>query len=190
VDSMGHSSTFSYGPTGLVLERGDNSSLHVRFGYDSRSNRTSLRDPSGGETRYEYDLSNRLVAETRPNGAVSRFEYDLVGHVSKQLLPDDTAITYSYDRLGRLASAHASDGTYFVYTRDAIGRVLTENSGGHVTSWTYDDNARSETQTDGSLGLTITRQYDRVGRLIQRSTSDGDVTNTTVSGSRRTHAAS
>src|SRR5262249_10130732 len=97
-----------------------------------------------GITAYTYDARDRLVLVTEPDGTTIRYEYDAAGN--------ETTLT-------TLAGTVRS-------TYDTLNQLLTvTDPAGGVTRCTYDP-AGYLRRTDFPNGVTETRDYDDLNRLL------------------------
>lgn len=121
----------------------------VTRSYDSAGRLQAMTDGSGS-VGYSFDDADRLtdIARSGPitglNGTL-HYGYDEAGNVSARTYPGDTASTQSFDGDGRLTSVA---------------------SGGHTTSFGYDEAANLTTVAlPTENGYVATRTFDRAGRL-------------------------
>ena len=137
--------------------------IRTRFAYDGVGNKTS---------QYTGMLGNSIEG-----AALTTYTYNRFNSISSMTDPMDQAETYTYDNIGRLTSKTQRNGSVISYTYDAAGRILTEtatqNSVATSVSHTYTKTGQK--LTDQNAALTITYQYDAMGRMIQQSESDGVV---------------
>jgi RHS repeat-associated protein len=158
---------------------------HSTATYDSAGNLTSTTDYNGNTIRYEYDSNNRLVAKRYPDGTSVTFTYTKTGlrasatdgsgtttyHYDSrdQLIsrtdPDNVTISYTYDEAGNRTSVTTLAGKTS-YRYDALGHMSTVTApDGGVTRYTYDA-ADNLIKSDFPNGISETRSYDSLGRLI------------------------
>jgi RHS repeat-associated protein len=178
----------------------------IRYGYDTRSRITSVRDPAARTFSLGYDGgTDLLLSLLRPNGA-----NDTLTYAEDQLIGRDTLlggtllnqIGYTLDSLGRRTSLFDLDGTH-TFGHDLASRLTSAShpsaSGLASEAFAYDavDNRIS---WNGSPANTVTYDagmqllsdgtydyvYDADGRMIQRrERASGGVTRYSWSSSGR-----
>lgn len=94
----------------------------INMGYDSFGRRTSLADPSHGNTTYSYDASGNLSQETDADGKVIKYIYDSYNRVTSRSTPEFTT-TYSYTTQNELSGETTNNGTSRTYNYDEFGRI-------------------------------------------------------------------
>ena len=110
--------SYSYSSVGKPSAITCNSNT-VRIYYDRKGARTKIVDPDAGSTEFTYDALGRVVTKTDPRGQV----------------------TWTYDAFGRPLTKNEYGGTtiYTYGTQDVeCLRLMSENSGGYISSYTYD----------------------------------------------------
>ncbi|MBR3456125.1 MAG: VCBS repeat-containing protein [Bacteroidaceae bacterium] len=114
----------------------------VSITYNKKGNRTRIIDPDAGTTNFTYDALGRMLTKTDPKGTVS-WTYDAFGRpLTKNEYGGTTVYTYGTQNIETL-------------------RLMSENSGGYITSYTYD-----------SLGrVTSERRETREGDVMSCSMS-------------------
>jgi RHS repeat-associated protein len=141
---------------------------------DAAGNRVAMTS-SGGAEEYSLDALNRLTNVKYGNGDVSSFSYDAAGNRTSET-DNGTTTTYAYDSAGDLTKAGGTTYTYdaagdritaasSTFTWDWAGRLATANTGGVLSTYTYDgDGVRVRTQVGAS---SSSRLYDRQSSLPQ-----------------------
>lgn len=88
--------------------------------------------------------------------------------------------TFTHNKAGQVLTKLLADSTASSYTYDALGRIKTENNGGMIKSYVYDQN-NSSTYGKGRLyyvndssGQTL-YFYDKVGNVIRKRSKIGVV---------------
>ncbi|MEO1211793.1 MAG: RHS repeat-associated core domain-containing protein, partial [Cyanobacteria bacterium J06638_20] len=147
------------------------------YGYDDANNLTRTEFPNGVVETREYDDLNRLVfLENKVDDTViSSYRYDLnaAGHRLSVTEDDGRQVSYTYDDLYRLTEENINNGERVIsYTFDNVGNRLTRNDSAEgITTYTYDDNDRLQTETlrqNGTVIDTTTYTYDDNGNLTQQ----------------------
>lgn len=132
--------------------------------------------------RFTYDTGHhctfgvgRLCAAQRGH-ETTRYGYNAFGDIVRQIerIQGRSYTTrYAYDTVNRLMAMTYPDGRIVDYPRDALGRItgiqatIDGRSASLLSQVTYRADGRLRTQTFGN-GLTGTRRYDPVGRLVQQ----------------------
>jgi RHS repeat-associated protein len=136
---------------------------------------------------YAYDAMNRLTSAEGTQGQ-SAYTYDTAGNRLTRTLGAESD-TYTYDSVtGRLQSVSGTNATTLAY--DASGRTTglgtltlayndrgrlaqVSNTGGTLGQYSY--NALEQRVIKTADGATTVFHYDREGRLIAESASDGTI---------------
>ncbi|MGH2854111.1 MAG: DUF6531 domain-containing protein [Solirubrobacteraceae bacterium] len=113
--------------------------------YDRAGNLTVLTDPAKRTTTYAYDAANRLHEVTYSDGKTPTVKYEYNADGDRTKMVDGTGTTtYTYDQLDRLTE--------------------TENGHKEVVKYEY-DLANEQTKITYPNGKSVTRAYDKAGRL-------------------------
>ncbi len=158
------------------------------FEYDTKGNRTLVRDGTLVETRYTYDSNDRLKTATTPMGTAT-YEYygDGLLWTTTYSAPTTLEERRDYDASGRLVALRTMQGATllrrFGYTYDANGNRVQQNetAGGlvEVTEYGYDTADRLIGMHEP--GQTVLYELDAVGnRTGEKRVSRGVVTALTV----------
>ncbi len=187
----------------------------LTYTYDGNSNVLTSTDRRGVTTTRTYDELNFVRSEilSGPFGAqiaVSRltevdrlgnpvrmtnqyeqettFEYDALRRLTKRHLPEDVTEEFGYDNNGNIVLQSDRNGGRSTFVYDAVNRrTQMTDPGGRVTSWIFDDAARSVTQQNDPQGLTETTTVDGLGRtLIREVKFTGATYRTSISYTGRT----
>ncbi len=151
------------------------------------TDRDSDKHPSA-DVRFTYDTGSactfgigRLCAVHDESGA-TRYSYDAFGNVTRQAETTDglSDITgYAYDSINQLTAVTYPDGRTVNYGRDALDRIdaidatVNGKRASILNNLTYRPDGLPLTQTFGN-GLTDTRLYDPVGRLVNQFIGSAD----------------
>ncbi|NEQ42484.1 MAG: tandem-95 repeat protein [Leptolyngbya sp. SIOISBB] len=155
------------------------------YGYDDANNLTRTEFPNGVVETREYDDLNRLVVLENKAGdtVISSYRYELnaAGHRLSVTEDDGRQVSYTYDDLYRLTEENINNGERVIsYTFDNVGNRLTQDDSVEgVTTYTYDNNDRLQTETlsqNGTVIDTIIYTYDDNGNLIQQVKNDTETT--------------
>ncbi|MBP2606224.1 YD repeat-containing protein, partial [Acinetobacter calcoaceticus] len=123
--------------------------LQSSYAYSKRGELTStILDSTGlkNTTLKQYDAYGRVITETDANGNVTRFDYSQDQGRSIQVTSADNGVTKT--------------------TYDAWGRQLSVSVNGNLTSYTYNDQAKTLT-VKSPEGLQTTTQYNEFGDVVQ-----------------------
>jgi RHS repeat-associated protein len=148
------------------------------YDYNPVGNLSKTTFANGSVESRQYDSRNRLKQVTTRNvvGTIfSDFKYTLdgVGNRTKVEEYGGRTVDYTYDALNRLTQEKMVGGVTgertIDYTYDLAGNRLTRSDSvsGLVTNYSYDDNNRLQSLTEGNQPTTFT--YDDNGSLLQRS---------------------
>ena len=126
---------------------------YVEHTYDGRNNRLTSRDAEGNPaTVFEYDAMNRLKVVRRSVTSAAplhtfetRYDYDAHGNLDKVTQPGLLVTTYAYDDMGRVFQSDSPD----------VG----------ITNYWYDE-AGNVTERLDARGVSVTFEYDGLGRLL------------------------
>ena len=117
------------------------------YSYDNSNRVTTMVDAEGTYT-YTYDNANELTSVDKGGTQVESYAYDANGNrtgtgysttVMNETMTSPGVITYTYDNAGNMISAD-SGGTYTTYTYDYRNRLTGVKQGGTVIA-TYTYNA-------------------------------------------------
>jgi RHS repeat-associated protein len=172
----GQSESFTYDARGNVASHTDFNGQTTTFTYDANGH--LLQKAVAGQTTasFTYDAAGETLTATDAQGT-TRYTYDARGHLASVTQPDGEAVSYSYDAAGNRTSVTTVAGTTtYSYNADNRMETVTDPASG-VTRYTYDADG-NVVQVDRPNGITETRQYDALNRVVAiRDTSPGgDVT--------------
>ena len=178
--------SYSYGQSGL-LERvaySDGSGYDIRP--DNNGDVISVTDFSGRVVEEHTYVGGKGVTSSLANGR-EKFTIEYAGAVSTvtDALGNVTSYTWAafggiHRRITKIVGPCQSCGgggsETQEFTYDDEGRLLTETDGlGHTTTYTYDVNGDRITETN-ALDETTTFTYDAQGRVLTRTGPDGALT--------------
>ena len=175
-----------YNPAGQITQRTASDGSVTNYTYDSRGRLTTI--VGGGETiTRTYDTVNsgdRLKRITYPGGRFVEYDYDSLGRQIAQRDQTGNTTRYEYDAAGRLAHVRDTGGaTLASYTYDASDRLGRVDKGnGTFTTYTYDAGSNllaiRNWRSAGQINSQFLYAYDKRGRRISATTSDGTWTYT------------
>lgn len=164
-----------------------------RFAYDQAGQLTCATNGLGGKTRYTYTPNGQVATITAPNGAVTSYEYDAAGQLVTTVDPLGRRTTGTYDAAGRLLSTTNPDGDELAYTYDAGGLLATTRFNQRLVSRVerdvrarttcvldYTQPGTSLTNENTGTPVVHTLATDRLGQLIERTTTGSDSTDQQV----------
>ena len=147
-DYNGDRHTFSYDERDRLTTKNIVGDAPVNFTYLANGLPATIVD-GRGTTSFTFDERDRLLMQTDPDGSVLAYVYDDVSNVVSMTTIAGTT-GYTYDALNRLQSVTDVNSQVTTYGYDAIGRL---------------------TQTNFANGVTESRVYDSVNRLVSMESS-------------------
>ena len=145
IDGNKHETKYVRNAIEEVTEVTDSLSHKTTKEYDKAGNLKTLTDPAKRTTTYTYDPGNRLIEVKYSDGKTPtvKYEYDKDG--DRTVMTDGTGTSkYTYDQLDR----------------------LTETESGHKEKVKYEyDLANEQTKITYPNTKSVTRAYDKAGRL-------------------------
>lgn len=158
---------------------------------------TAAGTASNSVVRYEYDAAGRLVKTTDAEGAVIRRSYNAFGEETErvtELAGDDLRQVNVYDNRGQLTSTQADPQGINATQQneyDAFGRLVrTVDANGNARTQTYDRLGRAITQTKsegmgGNSTVSTSGSYDAFSRVLSQIDEKGFATTYAYSDSAR-----
>ncbi len=151
------------------------------YTYDVEGRQVTATDPLGRTTTTTYDGAGRADIVTDPAGKIVNYAYDTMGRVKQVNASALGATKYVYDLNGTLASRTDSLGKVTAYEYDLAQRLVKQTDPlGRFFTQGYDVNGRRTAIVDAvanaagnpALGTTALG-YDRLGRVVSKTFSDG-----------------
>jgi RHS repeat-associated protein len=170
-----HKTAYEWDKDGNLLKVTDATNAVTQYEYDDRGWPKKTIQPDATTTVLAYDLAGRVTTATGNNGTVVTQTYDAAGRLTGRTIQRATGVlgttgeTFEYDSVGRLIRATDNDSVV-EFTHDSLGNVLTEKQGPTLQQL-----------------RTITRTYDKEGRLTSMNYPGGLLTGVTTDAAGRLH---
>ncbi len=186
-DGDGHKTTYTYdadnepikveAPNGTVTETGYDALGQVTSQTDGRKHTTKyvrnaleevteVIDPLGRKTSEEYDKAGNSIKVTDAEKRTTSYTYDAANRLKEVSYSDGKtpAVKYEYNENGDRIKMIDGTGTT-TYAYDQLGR-LTETKNGNKEAVKYEyDLANEQTKITYPNGKSVTRAFDKAGRL-------------------------
>ncbi len=134
-----------------------NGDAKQEFEYDTLSRLTYLKDTNEDDkeyvVRYKYDSKNNIV-ESNQDGKIIRKEYDKNSNLEYLNLTNEQVINYTYDKNNQI---------------EKIKRGSSKDSLEEIVSQTYNGDNQLSTQTLIKSSISLSLNYDKVGREKTRT---------------------
>ena len=186
-DPNGHKTTYTYNPDNERTKVKESNGTVTETEYDGAGQVIAQIDGNKHKTEYKRNALEQVTEVVDPLGRKTIKEYDAAGNLKKVEDPAKRTITYTYDSANRLTEVSYSSGkpsaiTYeydkdgdrtkmtdgtgtTVYTYDQLDR-LTEVENGHKEKISYEyDLGNEQTKITYPNGKSVTRAFDKDGRL-------------------------
>jgi RHS repeat-associated protein len=138
------------------------------FTYDANGNLTS-----DGTRTFEWDAENRLVRVLEDESTVSEFSYDGFGRRSEKIAAGVTR-TFVYDMEAVVEERLSSGGTLKNIHGPGVDNHLAMLDASGVPSYHISDHLGSVVQSTDQTGqVTLAREYDAYGNLLQGDSQGG-----------------
>ena len=193
-----------YDHAGNVIERIDEEGKQTKYEYDALNRQKKATDTLNHTVTYAYDNRDNLISVTNENNIViRRFDYDRNSRQLTETWPSNETFTTTYDPNGNLEEKIDAKGqvTQYVYddasrldqiqyfasaasltpaktvdmAYDKLDRITGYNDGATSSSVTFDDLARTRTESInfGPFTKTFTEAYYNNGRKKALTTPEG-----------------
>ncbi|MEW2413909.1 putative T7SS-secreted protein [Streptomyces sp. NPDC046866] len=179
--------SYAYDPAGRLASETDFDARTLTYGYDASGLLTSRTNAVGERTVYEHNLLGQTTRKEAA-GLVTTYAYDAFDALAAASSPEATAtwlrdaagrllsetvngrtITYGYDALGRRTSRRTPAGAESHWTYDAAGRRTSLTTAGRTLTFERDAAGQELTRTLGGGALSLTHEYDVMGRRTAQS---------------------
>jgi RHS repeat-associated protein len=186
-DPNGHATTYTYDADNEPTKVKEANGTITETGYDGAGKVTSQIDGNKHETKYVRNAIEEVTEVTDPLIHKTTKEYDKAGNLKTLTDPAKRTTTYTYDPGNRLVEVKYSDGktptVKYEYDKDGDRTVMTDGTG--TSKYTYDqldrltetesghkekvkyeyDLANEQTKITYPNTKSVTRAYDKAGRL-------------------------
>ncbi len=186
-DGNSHTTTYTYNGDNQPIKVEAPNKAITETEYDGAGQVVSQTDGNKNITKYKRNAVEEVTEVTDPLGRITKKEYDAAGNLKTLEDPAKRTTTYKYDPANRLEEVSYSDGTTPTvkyeydadgdrtkmvdgtgttkYTYDQLDR-LTESENGHkeVSKYEY-DLANQQTKITYPNTKSVTRAFDKAGRL-------------------------
>ena len=176
-DANGNTTSYSYSSAGDLLSATYTDGTASSSTYDPEGDATSFLNANGQPIQYTYNASGQMTSETFSDGSSYSYTYDNYGNLITATDATGTT-TFTYDPMTQLLTKVAyPDSLSLTFTYNAAGqRTSMVDQMGFTVNYTYDQDGRLSTLTDGSGNLIVTYTYDADGRLSLKTNGNGTYT--------------
>jgi RHS repeat-associated protein len=149
----------------------------LTYSYDPSGNLVNMTDLRGNQSRFTYDSSHSLVDYYDASGnLMMKSEYDADGRLIRQTDALGNAVAFNRVVPNPVETIVDRRGNSTEYTYDAAGNITsTKDAKGGITSYTYDSN-HNETSVTDPLGNKTTRVFDGNGNVLEETNPLGQKT--------------
>ena len=175
----GSMTSYSYDAAGNLLSQTDGRGNAALYEYNCLNLPVLRADPGGisGSSyderrieRFSYYPDGKLQSKRDKNGVTTSYAYDVYGHVTSENAGGEIT-SYQYDGAGNLLSVAGASGA-IVRAYDALNRVASKTVPVFGTTvFAYDITAGVPAghvgESTTASGRTVTKVYDKAGRLAQ-----------------------
>lgn len=165
-EAKGNTTETGYDSAGAVISQTDGNKHITKYVRNGLERVTGVIDPKERKTVKEYDAAGNLVKVTDPLGRITTYKYDSGNRRTEISYSDGKthAMEYEYAKDGQTTLMKDGSGTT-KYTYDQLDR-LTEAENGHKEVIKYEyDIANEPIKITYPNGKSVTRSYDKDGRL-------------------------
>lgn len=155
-----------YDKAGRVVKTADEAGKATLYEYDAAGRPVKITDPFGAETLCEYDAAGRASKLTLPHGGERLYFYNLAGELVRAEGGPEGTVLLRYDGLGRQVESIDANGRSRKATYDLAGRVVRmENEMGQPVVYAYDQAGNRLSLADAKSNVTVF-EYDRDGNVV------------------------
>jgi len=149
--------------------------------YNKISLPTEIKDATGKNLKFNYDSMNRLTSTTLSDTITAKAVYDALGRVKEMIDPKGYKTSYEYDSMGNIIKETNPLGFNTSYEYDNVNRLVKITTPkGIVYNFTYNnlDEPIKTLITDGNNNYELNTTYDKYGKVINVSDSEGNISYT------------
>ena len=153
------------------------------YGYDSMDRNTSIAFSDGSGLTNVYDEDGNLTSRTDTGSSSSQttYTYDALNRVKTQVFPDGKQNAYTYDGAGNLLTLTDAGGTVtYAYDERNVLTSIAQPGGNCAATPAVRCVKYPSSDEDGQHktialpnGVTITRRYDKAGRVSYVDAKNG-----------------
>lgn len=138
--------------------------ISTSFTYDAYGRRSTISDPSHGQTTYTYGSDGHLSSEVNARNQTISYAYDNYDRLTTKTTPEFTT-TYTYNNnLNTMSAVTCTNGTSTTYSYDSYGRLSNTKDTGVDSKWlqkdyTYSNGRVSAIQYTSQSGTLGTENY-------------------------------
>jgi large repetitive protein len=187
-DALGHTTTFTYDPTGMVTGETQpisaSASITTSFGYDLQGHRTRYTDGRGNKHISTYNSWGLIESQIEPATTANPSDrtwtiaYDAAGRAVRQTQPGGVVITAGYDEVGNVTSQSGTGAEVATVDRtfgyNLAGQLTSMKAGTGTDTFGYNDRGLLTSATGPSGASSF--GYTPDGLMASRTDAAGTST--------------
>ena len=162
-DALGRTEHYKYDQRGEVIEKVDKEGFLTKYGYTMCGDLEYLLYADGREVKFTYNPLRRLE-EVKDWIGITKITSDAAGRAVEVLYPDGKKVSYTYGEAGKRTSLIYPDGKTVHYGYNALCRLAEVREGDATICYQYDDLGRLS-EKSFSNGIKSSYEYDERGLL-------------------------
>ncbi|MBU6951964.1 RHS repeat-associated core domain-containing protein [Hahella sp. HN01] len=175
--------TYAYNESGAISKASTSKGGVSRFKYDLNGNITEVVYPDGSKTQLRYNANDQLTHVIDGAGRCTEYVYDGLSQVRKKIDPSGKVFEYQYDKERNLVGLINEKGERYELAYDRNERLIREvGFDGRVQQYQYDPAGYLKAHIEGlhtdevaQAEHTTFFKRDRIGRLLEKHSPDGEV---------------
>lgn len=181
IDSVGRTTKYYYSYGGRMEKTVYPNNRQVLYEYDRLGRLKKKTDQTGFSISYIYDCMGRILSVESSTGQKKLYSYDIMGNITSVTDANGNLTKYAYTYNGNLNQVIDAFGNITEYTYDKANRVICYCQYGrageenHIMQYERDVFGQVECIRD-TLGAEEHFRYDLLGRMIEKTNSEGMVT--------------
>lgn len=175
-DANSNTTSYAYDSLGRVTQVTDALAKNTSYTYNKVGSVTAVQDANTNSQTSSYDLLQRQTSKTDALGKSTSFTYDAVSNLTSETDANSNTTTFTYDDLDRLTFINYPDTNDVTNTYDAVSNLLSKTDSNANLAYTYDVLNRQLTETESTMGKTISYAYDDVGNRVGMTDPDSGTT--------------